>query len=401
MTVGRRCRYSLGAALAISALLTGCTHLPSSAPTASEFEHPDPAMQQPGYLLVTLDPAVAQGIARDQTPGLATFFGLAGYRPSLALRPGDTIAVTIFEFSPISLLGATPPPSAAGTPNLAIGGHMAAIPPQKVELNGTISVPFGGQVKVGGLTPEQAGQQIARSLKGKATDPQVVVSVVSTLLDAATVGGDVQTPGLIPLTVRAERVLDVVAAAGGSKYSSYDSDVQLVRGGKVARINLQRLVDRPDEDVTVQPGDGVFLTHNPRSFSVLGSALKVSQYDFNTEHVSLAEAIARSGGPNDLVADVGDIYLLRWESRTLVESILTTDDQRRKALELAPPAQPIPVAYHLDLRRGGGYFLAQAVQMRDKDVILVTNADAVELQKLLGIVRGFTGIFYDLKRVGR
>jgi hypothetical protein len=36
--------------------------------------------------------------------------------------------------------------------------------------------------------------------------------------------------------------------------------------------------------------------------------------------------------------------------------------------------------------------------MRDKDVVLIANAEAVQLQKLLAVVRGFTGIAYDLKR---
>ena len=30
--------------------------------------------------------------------------------------------------------------------------------------------------------------------------------------------------------------------------------------------------------------------------------------------------------------------------------------------------------------------------MRDKDVVLITNAEATQLQKLLQVIRGFTGI---------
>jgi hypothetical protein len=61
------------------------------------------------------------------------------------------------------------------------------------------------------------------------------------------------------------------------------------------------------------------------------------------------------------------------------------------------PTGRLPVAYHLNLRQGGGYFLAQAVQIHDKDVILMTDANADQLSKMFVLLRGATGIYYDLK----
>jgi hypothetical protein len=45
-----------------------------------------------------------------------------------------------------------------------------------------------------------------------------------------------------------------------------------------------------------------------------------------------------------------------------------------------------------------GYFLAQKVTIRDKDIILIAQAQGPQLQKLFSLIRGGTGIFYDLKR---
>jgi hypothetical protein len=50
------------------------------------------------------------------------------------------------------------------------------------------------------------------------------------------------------------------------------------------------------------------------------------------------------------------------------------------------------------LRDAEGYFLSQSIQMRDKDVLLIANAEATQIQKMLNLVRGVTGIAYDLKR---
>jgi polysaccharide export outer membrane protein len=388
-------RPEFAAALVACASLTGCGDLPSGAPTAAEFEHPETAPGTLDYVLLDLDRATVQKLATSRLPGFAESFGRSAYRPSLVFRPGDVIAITIFDLSPISLFGANPQAS-SGDPSIPpIHGESATLPAQTVDLDGRITVPFGGRITVAGLSPLQVGSLVEGVLKGKSGNAQAVVSLVSSVVNSVTVGGDVGRPGEIPLTVRGERVLDVIASAGGARFESYDCDVQLVRNGRGTKVNLQRIVNEPQENVLVEPGDTVFISHNPRSFSVLGSAMKVSQYDFNADKVTLAEAMARSGGPNDSLADSGDIYLLRSETKSMINSILPPGDPRR------PPGsdeQVLPVAFHLDLRRATGYLLAQALPIRDKDIILLTNADTVELQKLLGLVRGFSGIFSDFKR---
>lgn len=394
--MGVRSAAAFGCALSLVAgALGGCAVLPSGAPTAVEFMAQGAGSDLPGYVLLDLDPAIAKAVSAYRRPGLSSL-GADVYRPALVLKPGDVITTSVFEVAPIPLFGSAPALSGAGgdKPPTA-SGHTATLPSQVVELDGTVPVPFGGTVHVAGLTPGQAGRAIAKSLAGKATDPQVVVSLVSSTVNTASVNGDVGKPGLVPITVRGERVLDVIAEAGGPKDPPYDVDVQLVRRGRVARARMQRLIDDPRENLRIEPGDNVVLIRNPRSFSVLGAALRVSQYDFNVERVTLAEAVARAGGGNDAVANVGQIFLMRYESKALLRRLLPADDARLKALDGAP--DPMPVIYHLDLRVAAGYFLAQTVQMRDKDTVLITNADAVELSKAVQIMRGIAGIYYDFR----
>jgi hypothetical protein len=42
--------------------------------------------------------------------------------------------------------------------------------------------------------------------------------------------------------------------------------------------------------------------------------------------------------------------------------------------------------------------MGQSIQLRDKDVVLITNAESAQLQKLIAVVRGFTGVAFDLGR---
>ena len=382
------------AAALSSLLLCCCTLLPSGSPNVFEFAGSPVPERDPDYMLLELDQPVAKAISEYHRPGLASL-GPDVYRPSLVLKPGDVITVTVYEVSPIPLFGAGPALQANSDKPVPTSGHTSTLPPQVVEQNGSVPVPFGGTVHVAGLTPTQAGLAISKALNGKANNPQAVVSLISSTINTASVNGDVGKPELVPLTIRGERVLDVIAQAGGPKDPPFDTDVQLVRGTRVARAKMSRLINEPRENIRVEPGDNIVLIHDPRSFAVLGAALKVSQYNFNVERVSLAEAVARAGGLNDAVADVSQIYLMRFEPLSLVRRLLPPGDPRLAKLGTGDGS--IPVAYHLDLSAASGYFVSQSVQLRDKDTVLIANAPAVELGKVVQIMRGVAGIYYDLR----
>lgn len=382
----------------VAALLTiglgGCTLIPSGSPTGREFRGGLAPEDHPGIVIVELDARVAKAMAAHTRPGLATL-GPDSYKPTLVLKPGDVIATTVYEVSAIPLFGATPGLESGATKGQSIGGHTSTLPSQTVEQDGSVPIPFGGTVRISGLTPAQAGRAISKALEGKATNPQVVVSLVSSAVNTASVNGDVNRPGMVPITIRGERVLDVVAAAGGPHDPIFDTDVELIREGRVARANLQQVVTDPNQNLHVRPGDSLVLIRNPRTFTVLGSALKVAQVEFSVEKVSLAEGVARSGGLVDSVADVGDIFLLRFEPLDVVRSLVPANDEQLTHLDRGRPL--VPVAYHLDLRGASGYFVSQLVQLQDKDVLLFANAESVQLSKVIAILRGIGGIYYDFR----
>jgi polysaccharide export outer membrane protein len=60
----------------------------------------------------------------------------------------------------------------------------------------------------------------------------------------------------------------------------------------------------------------------------------------------------------------------------------------------------IPVIYQLDLHDPGGYFLASKFQMRNKDVIYVSNAVSVEATKMLTYISQIARTAQDPINVG-
>lgn len=376
--------------------IAGCTALPAAAPTVTEIQAT--SSDNVPYTMVTIDDRVAALLSQYSGPSLSATYKTTRYAANNRLHPGDAVAITVYETGGSTLFGQTVPvPGSPVAQSGVVPAGATTIPPQVIEADGAIIVPFVGRLPVVGRTPNQVAREIENQLKGKAVDPQVIVTLVSNSSNVATVGGDVNTPKPVPLSLRGERLLDVIAAAGGAKFPAYETYVRVIRNGHVGMVLLQTVISKPSENITVSPNDQIFLTRVPRTFSVLGATQKVSQYTFDTEKVSLAEAIARAGGPIDTIGNPGGIFLFRFEPWFIAKNVL---GQRAEQFQADPPPF-VPILYRADLRDADGYFLAQAVQMRDKDVVLISNAETTQLQKMLAVVRGFTGVAYDLTRQTR
>ncbi len=73
------------------------------------------------------------------------------------------------------------------------------------------------------------------------------------------------------------------------------------------------------------------------------------------------------------------MYLYRGEPREVAE---------RLGVDCSKFQGPIiPVIYHVNFRDPSGYFLAQTFEIRNKDVIYISNAASVETTKFLTFLR--------------
>ncbi len=75
-------------------------------------------------------------------------------------------------------------------------------------------IPYVGRMLVAGKTPSQAAALIQDGLSSQTVRPQVVVSLVGNTANTVSVGGEVNKAGLMPLSLRGEKLLDVVAWEG-------------------------------------------------------------------------------------------------------------------------------------------------------------------------------------------
>jgi len=370
------------ATLLLCAAAQACSALPTSTPQEREvFAAQKSAANSIGFTIVDLQPETVAALGLSQGEDLRALGALGGARRADAIGVGDMLSIAVFEVG-TTLFGAasgTEPGAETGTPTVQTpGAARHTIPGLQVEAGGTITFPYVGRVRAAGRTPAELARVIEGGLKSKSTDPQVVVTVANNLSNTVFVSGDVEKPGRYPVTLGREKLLDVIALAGGAKKPDYDTYVQVTRRNTTSRILLQTLTQQPRQDITLVPGDRVQLIYKPRSFTAFGASQKVEQVPLNTATVTLAEGIARTGGPDNNRADANAVFLVRYEHPEVV---------RRLGLPVQPAGTP--VMYRVDLLNPTNYFLTTKVAMRDQDVLLVASARTDQVYKLFGLVSTF------------
>ena len=366
--------YPLLLLLLHMSLLVGCGAMPNSGASRMQVQQSDTSRSMEGILLLTVDDRLARklGDAKKYKP-FAKVFGTSGPKHYL-IAPGDSLVVTIWETPPAILFGGVALDPKVG----ALSTSAEALPAQMVMDDGKISIPFAGRIRVAGRTVREIENDIVQRLQGKANNPQVMVSVTGNPASQVTVMGDVGKSANIPLTPKGERLLDALATVGGATQSVTRMSLQLSRAGVTASMPLDVVVREPEQNIPLKPGDVLTAMFQPWSFTVLGAVGKNQEVPFEAKGISLAQALARSGGLNDNKADPGGVFVFRFEDARLVM-------EEQSALPLQTEGQ-LPVVYQVNFNDPGAFFVTQNFPMQDKDVIYVANMPSAELEKFLRMV---------------
>lgn len=365
-------------AIAISLFLGSCSGLPTSGPTGAQVAEQAGSAEAPSFGFVDVDSAIVALQAARGQESLRGRFGDYRGAPGLLIGPGDVISVSLWEAPPGALFGGSSADRTGGT------NRTAKIPDQVVGRDGAITVPFAGRIQVVGRTPMDVQRTIVDQLAGKAVDPQALVSVTKSLGNTVSVSGEVTAGARVPLSPSGERVMDVIATAGGVRAPVHESYVRITRGNGAATVPLATILSNPVENIFVRPGDIITVVRDPQSFTVIGATGRNQTIQFDAQGISFAEAIAKSGGFLDYRSDPQSVFLLRFEPEAVAAKVLPPGHAlvRRGALT--------PIAYRFDLMNAANLFLAQRFPVRNKDIIYVANAPLAELQKVLSIIQSAT-----------
>lgn len=360
--------------LASAAIISACSSIPTSGPSASQVNQITATPSELGIQVVDLDNNVARRLMSEKNAD--DFSSTLGNSASTQQRlgPGDVIELSIWEAPPAMLFGASPTDLRSGGTSNA---RVTLLPEQMIDSAGNINVPFAGQINVAGRTLEEVGKLVNGRLRGKANEPQTLVRLLQNATSYVTVVGDVSSSKRMALTPAGERLLDALASAGGVRQPVEKMTVQITRGGQVQSLPLETIIRDPKQNVPLRAGDVVTALYQPFSFTALGSTGKNEEVNFESQGITLAQALARAGGLNDSRSDAKGVFIFRFEDAS--------------ALDWAQPVRTtpngkVPVIYRVDLKNPESFFVAQNFMMDNKDVLYVSNAPIAELQKFLNVV---------------
>jgi polysaccharide biosynthesis/export protein len=392
-------------ALAGAIMSAGCADInliPASGPNAITIKR-NATWNGPPYGLVKVTPEVVSILEEYGPRTLSATFGDHRPPPEIRFGIGDVVSVSVFE----AAAGGLFIPSEAGVRP----GNFVTLPNQSVDTKGMISVPYAGLVPTAGKTPAEVQQQIVARIKNRAIEPQAVVALVTQNSSLITVIGEVNTTiisptGRIPAQPAGERILDVITRAGGMRDQGQDVWVVLERHGHRESVPFGSLIYEPGNNIWAWPGDTIYLYKEPQTFLAFGATGgggglttgAQTQLAFSTGagssawRMTLAEAVAAAGGLIDTQADPGSVFLFRREPRELAEKL---------GVDCSKMDGPtVPIVYSVSFLDPAGYFLATRLQMHNKDVLFVANAQSVDITKFANFVNTLISVPNNVATLG-
>lgn len=379
--------------VALLVMLSACSSLGSSGPTARAITGAKGSViDQAGIEVIDITDTVTRRAIVASRPVL--FSEALGDAPPVetVIRRGDVVDVTIFEAPPAALFG-TSATFGGGDINSTLqnaasgNSQRTGLPEMMVDDTGHITIPFAGSIFVAGRTPPQVARQIVSRLAGKAHAPEVIVRLVTNSSANVSVIGEVNTNGRIALTPRGERLLDVLAGAGGVKQEADKITIQITRAGRVVSLPLDGIIRDPSQNIRLQIDDVVAAIYQPYSFTSLGMTGKSAEVPFEQTGITLSQALGRVGGLKDERANARGVFIFRLENPAVLDPALALTARRT-------PDGRVPVIYRVDLQNPATLFVAQSFPIRNKDIIYASSAPLGDLQRFIGILSSlaFTAI---------
>jgi polysaccharide export outer membrane protein len=286
--------------------------------------------------------------------------------PNTIIAPGDVLTVKVWDTESNSLLARS-------------GDRVSEITDLNVSPQGTVALPFLGELKVSGMTPEAARATIEENYIASIPSAQVQIVVTPGRANTANLVSGVAQPGAYPLPDRDFTLLGLLSQGGGVQQNLSNPQVRLMRGSGIYGVSIKQLFENPALDTTLRGGDRVIVEEDSRYFLSLGAAGSEALHAFPKETVSALDAISIIGGVQDSRANPQGILILR--------------EYPKEALR--PNGQgPLHerVVFTLDLTTADGLFSAGTFPVISGDLVYATESRLTSVSTVFGIIGSVLGI---------
>lgn len=167
----------------------------------------------------------------------------------------------------------------------------------KIKEDGTVNLPYIGQITAKGLTARQLSAEVVKDLTagGYFVKPIVSIDVTQFVSNSVTVTGEASTPGIYPLDHH-QTIAMILARAGGVRADGADFVVLRRQNDPEAHNVLLADMTGPWSGATeMVPGDVLYVPSTPIVY-VYGQVNAPGQVAIKTG-MTVRQALARAGGP--------------------------------------------------------------------------------------------------------
>lgn len=355
----------VGLCLAVAA----CANLPAGAPEREEILS-QADTEGGNFAVYAVTRAFLPSVQQWPMTGNGRHFGWipasTGARNQI-IQPGDTLTLNIWDSSENSLLTAQ-------------DQRVARLEKVEVAANGTIFVPYVGNVNVIGLTPDLAREEIQRSLEVIVPSAQVQLSLEEGRNNSVDLVGGVGVPGNYPMPDRNYTILSLLADGGGVQTAFVNPQIRLVRGGQIYGTSVDRLYDNPGYNTLLRGGDRVIVEEENRYFASFGATGIEALHTFTNDDLSAMDALSIVGGVSDRKADPQGLLILREYPSSAVRPGVRGPRNTR-------------VVFTIDLNSADGLFSARKFQIHPNDLLMATESPINDVLTVSNIIGNFVGLF--------
>jgi polysaccharide export outer membrane protein len=152
----------------------------------------------------------------------------------------------------------------------------------------------------------------------------------------------------------------------------------VTRASNVYSLPLETIIRDPRQNVALMPGDVVTALFQPYSFTALGATGRVDEINFETQGITLAQALARANGLIDQRSNAKGVFVFRLEPQNALPwphpPTYTTAQKM------------VPTVFRIDMTDPQSLFLIQDFWIENRDILYVSNAPINEIQKFLNVL---------------
>ena len=244
----------------------------------------------------------------------------------------------------------------------------------RVQSDGTITFAYASKIPAAGKTIVELHGLLVDRLSAVIEDPQVDIKVVGFNSQKVYITGEVNAPGVLPVTEVPLTLIDAINQAGGLTEQAAWEAIQFTRGEQTETISLKSFYHEGDLSANrlLEHGDVIYVNRTDKHrVYVMGEVRDAGLVEINRYGLNLADALGAVGGIKEDSANANGIFVLR-NSSSSEGSLQTT-------------------VYQLHAKDATALILASEFALQPNDVVYVTTASVARwnriITKLLPITR--------------